>query len=168
MGLRIVKSAVASVLSIYLATAFGLHSPNSTGLLAILGVEVTKKRGLTVSLKRIGASLLGLFIASLLFSVFGFHAWVVGFYIMTAFPLLSRLNLSQGIVTSSVVMFHLLLYQSTSFQVILNEVYLLLLGLGTATVINLTYMPKVDEELLDVKGRWSNCFPPYLRNWRDI
>ncbi|WP_284640017.1 aromatic acid exporter family protein [Paenibacillus silviterrae] len=158
MGFRVIKTALAVVISILISQALGLHSPLSSGLLAILGVDVTKRRGLRTSLQRLAASILGLLIAALLFYVFGFQVWVIGLFLLILFPILSRLELREGAVTGSVVMFHLFAAESVDPHLILNEVCLLLVGLGTATLINISYMPKEDKRLAGLKERLEYCF----------
>ncbi|NOU96990.1 aromatic acid exporter family protein [Paenibacillus sp. LMG 31456] len=158
MGIRIIKTAVAVVLAIYLAQYLGLHSPYSTGLLAILGVDVTRRKGVRTSLQRIAASFLGLLIAAYLFWLIGFHVWVIGIYILILFPILARFQLKEGVVTGSVVMFHVFAEKQISSGLILNEIALLLVGLGTATLINIIYMPREDRQLLDLRERLETCF----------
>ncbi|PZE21860.1 aromatic acid exporter family protein [Paenibacillus xerothermodurans] len=158
MGIRIIKTAAAVIVAISLAQALGLHSPHSTGLLAILGVDVTKKRGLRTSFQRLAASLLGLLLAAFLFWWFGFYLWVAGLYILLLFSLLARLDLKDGAVTGSVVMFHLFAAQQLSAELLLNEVALLVIGLGTATLINIIYMPRQDKHLLELRERLESCF----------
>ncbi|TDF99845.1 aromatic acid exporter family protein [Paenibacillus piri] len=158
VGIRVIKTAVAVVAAIFLAQCAGLHSPNSTGLLAILGVDVTKRKGLRTSLQRIAASLLGLLLAAALFWLFGFHLWVIGLYILILFPILARFQLKEGAVTGAVVMFHLFNEKQLTPGLILNEIGLLLIGLGTATVINIVYMPNADRELQELRERLETCF----------
>jgi uncharacterized membrane protein YgaE (UPF0421/DUF939 family) len=158
MGIRVVKTAVAVVLAIFLAQSLGLHSPYSTGLLAILGVDVTKRKGLRTSLQRITASFLGLLIAAYLFWLLGFHIWVIGVYILILFPILARFQLKEGVVTGAVVMFHIFAARQISTGLILNEIALLLVGLGTATLVNIVYMPKEDRQLVELRERLETCF----------
>ncbi|MCZ8513085.1 aromatic acid exporter family protein [Paenibacillus filicis] len=158
MGIRIIKTALAVLAAIYLSTALQLHSPNSAGLLAILGVDVTKKKSLRTSFQRIAASLVGLLFAAGLFWALGFHVWVIGLFILCLYPVLSRLNLKEGVVTSSVVMFHVYAAGQLSADMMLNEVALLLLGLGTATLINLLYMPSEDKQLTELRGQVEELF----------
>lgn len=61
MGFRIIKTAAATLLSILLAAAAGIPNAQSAGLLAILGVETTRKRSLRTISARFFASLVGLF-----------------------------------------------------------------------------------------------------------
>lgn len=54
MGFRVIKTAIAALMAVLLADAMQLKGPTSAGLLAILGVDVTRKR----SLKTISARFL--------------------------------------------------------------------------------------------------------------
>lgn len=158
VGVRVIKTAIAVVISIWIAQWMNLHSPVSAGLLAVLGIEVTRKKGITVALQRIGASIVGLLVASLLFRLLGFQVWVIGLFVLLVFPILNKTNLRGGAVTGSVVMFHLFMQQSVSFQMLMNEVQLLLVGLGTATIVNVAYMPKADPHLAAAKTKVEELF----------
>jgi uncharacterized membrane protein YgaE (UPF0421/DUF939 family) len=158
MGLRVFKTALAVIIAIYLAEFIGLSSPNSAGLLAILGVEVTKRKGIVSALQRIAASLLALLIGSLLFHLFGFHIWLIGIFVLMVYPLLHRIRISEGAVTGSVVMFHIYTSGVVSAAGFWNEVQLLFVGLGTATLINIAYMPKADKALYAYKDKVEHLF----------
>jgi uncharacterized membrane protein YgaE (UPF0421/DUF939 family) len=158
MGFRVIKTALAAVAAIYISQWIGLSSPISAGLLAILGVEVTKRKGITSAFKRIAASVFALLFAAFLFSLFGFHIWMVGVFVCAVFPLLYRLRLNEGAVTGSVVMFHVYLSGVISLHGIWNEIQLLIIGLGTATLINIAYMPKMDKAILAQKARIEQLF----------
>ncbi|WP_423802946.1 aromatic acid exporter family protein [Paenibacillus dendrobii] len=55
-----IKSALAAIVANYAAELLGIHSPANTGLLAILGVEVPRRRGIRSALNRITASVFAL------------------------------------------------------------------------------------------------------------
>ncbi|WP_409346863.1 aromatic acid exporter family protein [Paenibacillus sp. MBLB4367] len=158
MGIRVLKTAIAATLAIYLAQWLDLGSPLSAGLLAILGVDVTKKRSLKSAGIRILASLFGLFVGSILFYVCGFQVWVMALFVMSVYPILAKLKLSDGIVTGTVVMIHLFVAESIEAAMIWNEVMLLFVGLGTATVINLIYMPSPERRLQEARKRIDELF----------
>jgi uncharacterized membrane protein YgaE (UPF0421/DUF939 family) len=153
IGIRVIKTAIAVVIAIYIAQFFQLTAPLSAGLFAVLGVDVTKKRGINTSAIRILASLVGLLSAALIFYLLGFHIWVIAIFVLVVYTLLAQLKLHDGIVTSTVVMLHLFSFQLLSFQNIMNEVYLLLVGLGLSTIINLIYMPDANPKLDQVRSR---------------
>ncbi|SEB60041.1 aromatic acid exporter family protein [Paenibacillus sp. GP183] len=158
MGFRVIKTALAAVAAIYISEWIGLTSPISAGLLAILGVEVTKRKGIDSALKRIAASVFALLFGIMLLSLFGFHIWLIGIFVCIVFPLLHRLRLSEGVVTGSVVMFHIYSRGIINLQGVWNEIQLLIIGLGTATLINIAYMPKLDKAILAQKVRVEQLF----------
>ncbi|MEX2461327.1 MAG: aromatic acid exporter family protein [Paenibacillaceae bacterium] len=152
IGIRVIKTAVAVVIAIYLAEYFDLNTPFSAGLFAVLGLGATLKGGIKNSMIRIMASLVGLFLAALIFFLFGYHIWVIGIFVLVVFSLLARLKLQDGIVSSTVVMLHLFSLHSVTTLHIMNEVYLLLIGLGLSTLINLTYMPDEQPKLDKIRS----------------
>ncbi|MDD9267777.1 aromatic acid exporter family protein [Paenibacillus sp. GCM10023248] len=158
MGFRVLKTALAVLIAMYLAHLMGIKTPAAAGLLAILGIEVTKKKGIQSALHRLAASVLALLMGSLLFMLFGFRVWVVGLFLLIVFPLLHRLRIAEGAVTGAVVMLHLFAYEDAGWASVGNELLLLLVGLGTATAINIAYMPKADKALVAHKIRIEELF----------
>jgi uncharacterized membrane protein YgaE (UPF0421/DUF939 family) len=158
LGFRVIKTAIATLAAIYTAAALDLANPFSAGLLAILGVDTTRWRGLRSVFARFMASAAGLFLASVLFQLIGFHIWVLSLYILIAFPLLSRLGLREGIITGSVVVFHLFARGEVTIGAIVLELQFLLIGLGWATVFNLIYMPKEDKTLAALRKLTEDGF----------
>lgn len=158
LGIRVWKTAIAAVLAIYIAYMIGLEYHFSAGLLAILGVEVTRKKALFTITQRFGASLVGLAIGSFLLIILGFHIWVVGLFVLSAYPLLSKLNLKEGIVTSSVIILHVFSVGKLDSAVLLNEVQLLAIGLGIAGIVNFIYMPGSDQRLQQMREELEQSF----------
>lgn len=158
MGFRVIKSAAATLLSILLAAAAGIPSPHSAGLLAILGVEVTRKRSLRTISARFFASLVGLIIGWILFWAFGFHYWVLGIFVLLGFPLIVRTGFKEGIVTSSVIVFRVFGQAEISVGVLLEQVLLLIIGLGSAGLVNLIYMPKTEGAMYAIRKEVDTLF----------
>ncbi|GIP53575.1 aromatic acid exporter family protein [Paenibacillus vini] len=158
MGFRVIKTAIATLLAIIIADAVGIQGALSAGLLAILGVDVTRKRSIATVSSRFFASVLGLILAFVLFYLFGFHLWVLVVYILIAFPLITRAHFKEGIVTSSVVVFRVFGGEELSFAVMLTQIELLVIGLGAAMVVNLAYMPKAEDKLLEIRRKVDGLF----------
>jgi uncharacterized membrane protein YgaE (UPF0421/DUF939 family) len=171
LGIRVWKTAIAAVLAIYIAYMIGLDYHFSAGLLAILGVEVTRKKAIFTITQRFGASLVGLAIGSFLLIILGFHIWVVGLFVLSAYPLLSKLNLKEGIVTSSVIILHVFSVGKLDSAVLLNEVQLLAIGLGIAGIVNFIYMPGSDQRLqlmrVELEQSFSAIFHSIAKHLRD-
>ncbi|WHX47189.1 aromatic acid exporter family protein [Paenibacillus woosongensis] len=158
MGFRVIKTAIATLIAIIIADAFNIQGALSAGLLAILGVDVTRKRSLLTVSSRFFASVLGLLLAFGLFFMLGFHIWVLVLYILIAFPLMSRAQFKEGIVTSSVVVFRVFGGEELSLQVMLTQIELLLIGLGSAMAVNLIYMPNEQHKLSDIRHKIDELF----------
>lgn len=163
MGFRIVKTAAATILSILLAAAVGIPNAQSAGLLAILGVEVTRKRSLRTITARFLASLVGLFMGCILFWLLGFHYWVLGLFVLLGFPLIVKSGFKEGIVTSSVIVFRVFGQAELSLHVLLQQVELLLIGLGSAGLVNLIYMPKTEGVMYGIRKEVDNAFSVIFR-----
>ena len=163
MGFRVIKTAVATLTAIYTAYLLGLANPLGAGLLAILGVETTRWRGLRTVFARFAASVLGLALASALFVAVGFHIWVLSIYILVAYPILARIGLKDGIVTGSVVVFHLFAAGEVSGATLGAELGLLVIGLGWATVFNLAYMPREGGTLERLRAETEDGFSGIFR-----
>ncbi|MNK57901.1 hypothetical protein D3C87_769670 [compost metagenome] len=158
MGFRVIKTTIATVLAIVIAHLLGILNPLSAGLLAILGVDVTRKRSIRTVSSRFFASVLGLVMSSALFYIFGFHIWVLAVYILIGFPLISRANLKEGIVTSSVVVFRVFGGGDVSFHALFTQILLLIIGLGSAVVVNLIYMPNDEDKLTGIRWKVDGLF----------
>ncbi|NUU62858.1 aromatic acid exporter family protein [Paenibacillus agri] len=171
MGFRVIKTAAATLLSILLAAAVGIPNAQSAGLLAILGVEVTRKRSLRTISARFFASLVGLFLGCILFWGLGFHYWVLGLYVLFGFPLIVRAGFKEGIVTSSVIVFRVFGQAEISLHVLFQQIELLVIGLGSAGLVNLIYMPHAGGAISairkEVDGYFSVIFTQMSRTLRD-
>lgn len=171
MGIRVIKTAIACVVAIYIARWIGVNNPLSAGLLAILGVDVTLRRSLLSVSARFLASVLGLLFASLIFWLAGFTPIALGVFILVTYPVLGKVKLKDGIITGSVVVFHIFTAEDISLHAILNEITLLLIGLGTAVVVNALYMPRFEKEMLMIKDRveaaFSAIFAEFSASLRD-
>lgn len=158
MGFRIIKTAVATLIAVIIADWVGIEGHLSAGLLAILGVDVTRKRSIMTVSSRFFASLLGLGVAFGIFYLLGFHIWTLIIYILIAFPLISKANFKEGIVTSSVVVFRVFGGEELSWHVLLSQIELLIIGLGAAMLVNMAYMPKAEDKLKEIRSKVDRKF----------
>ncbi|OMC69845.1 hypothetical protein BK121_14625 [Paenibacillus odorifer] len=158
MGFRVIKTAAATLMSVLLASAVGIPNAQSAGLLAILGVEVTLKRSFRTITARFLASLVGLFFGCILFWILGFHYWVLGLYVLVGFPMIVKSGYKEGIVTSSVIVFRVFGQAELSLHVLLQQVELLAIGLGSAGVVNLIYMPQTGGVIYGIRKEVDRYF----------
>lgn len=171
MGFRVIKTAAATLLSVLVASAVGIPNAQSAGLLAILGVEVTLKRSFRTITARFLASLVGLFFGCILFWLLGFHYWVLGLYVLVGFPMIVKSGYKEGIVTSSVIVFRVFGQAELSLHVLLQQIELLAIGLGSAGLVNLVYMPQTGGVIYGIRKEvdryFSVIFTQMARTLRD-
>lgn len=146
IGLRTVKTAVSAAASMMIAAALGLLNPASAGIISVLSVTPTKKTSLFTGIYRLFSLALATGIAFICFSLFGFTPWAFGIYLLLFIPAAVALNLSDGIVVSSVLVTHYLIEKSLSWSLIGNEFLLMIIGVGMALLLNM-YMPDVEKRL---------------------
>jgi uncharacterized membrane protein YgaE (UPF0421/DUF939 family) len=83
------------------------------------------------------------------------------------YPLQARFKLSDGIVLSSVLVFHMVDKQAVTWGNLANEVALLLIGMGMASVVNLLYRPRTDSGLEVAKRRVNELFSAIFLHMAD-
>lgn len=146
IGYRTLKTSIGAAIAILIAAALGLKYGTAAGVIVILSVQSTKRQSIRVAIQRMGACLLALFLSSVLFNLFGYNAYVFGAFLLIFIPSAARFRFNEGIVVSSVLVTHLLVEKSTSASLIVNELLLMLIGVGAALLLNL-YMPSVDKKI---------------------
>lgn len=152
IGLRTIKTVIASVLAILIATQLHLLYATAAGIIAILSVGNTKKTSLKSGLGRVLSLGLAIILSFICFTTLGFHPWAFGIFLLVFIPLSVRFNLADAIVVNSVLITHFLVEKSFSWQMILNETMLMTIGVGLALLLNL-YMPDNEKQLKeDIKA----------------
>ncbi|CAI3328199.1 aromatic acid exporter family protein [Enterococcus cecorum] len=152
IGLRTIKTVIASVLAILIATQLHLLYATAAGIIAILSVGNTKKTSLKSGLGRVLSLGLAIILSFICFTTLGFHTWAFGVFLLVFIPLSVRFNLADAIVVNSVLITHFLVEKSFSWQMILNEMLLMTIGVGLALLLNL-YMPDNEKQLKeDIKA----------------
>ena len=164
MGIRIIKTAIATIIAIYLALYFNLENALSAGVFAILGLEATRMKGFQKTVIRFLASVLGLFFASFIFIWCGFNYWAVALFVLIVFPVLARFQLNDGIVTCCVIVFHLFGNGQVTFTFLFNEVSLLFIGLGTSIIINMFVMPKDEQKINSLRAEIEQNYNKIFQN----
>lgn len=152
IGLRTIKTVIASVLAILIATQLHLLYATAAGIIAILSVGNTKKTSLKSGLGRLLSLGVAIILSFICFTTLGFHPWAFGVFLLVFIPLSVRFNLADAIVVNSVLITHFLVEKSFSWQMILNETLLMTIGVGLTLLLNL-YMPDNEKQLKeDIKA----------------
>lgn len=161
MGYRTLKTAVGAGLAIWLADLFQLQFSTFAGIIVIMCIERTRKRSLETIKGKFFSCLLSLLLGGLFLEVFGYNPIVFSVFILLFVPLLVKFHIQGGFVTSMVVFLHLYALKETNFQIMLNEFYIILIGIGIAILVN-SYMPSVKEDIQNFKEEIEQRFSVIL------
>lgn len=145
---KVVKTAIGTFISMYLAQVLQIQFGATAGIVTIISIQATKKESFVVAFERFLASLIGLFIAVISFQIFGYSPFTFGIFVLIFMPLCLKFKLFQGFLCTVVLATHILSLKKISVNIVVNEIYILLLGIGVALVLNM-YMPNVRQELAE-------------------
>ena len=143
---RTIKLILATCLACLVASFLDLSSAVSAGIIALLSLSDTRRSTLKLAHNRFFSMILALTIGVLAFQLLGFHLWSLGLYLALYIPIAYKMGLEIGITPSSVLVGHLLVQESISLDLLVNEFLLFAIGTGFALLVNL-YMPSREEEI---------------------
>ncbi|WP_421379448.1 aromatic acid exporter family protein [Bacillus salacetis] len=147
IGYRTAKTAAGTAVAILVAQWFGLDNFASAGILTILCIQDTKKKSLKAAWSRFLACILAMLFASILFELLFYHPIIIGVLLLFFIPVTVMLKITQGIVTSSVIILHVYSAHNVTLDLIWNELGIIAIGIGIALLANL-YMPSVESKLI--------------------
>ncbi|MCP8616793.1 aromatic acid exporter family protein [Salirhabdus salicampi] len=162
IGYRTIKTATGAPIAIFIAQLLQLSNFISAGILTILCIQVTRKRSFLSAWYRFAACMIGIVYSSLIFELIGYHPLAIGLLLLLFIPTTVRLNITEGIVTSTVIILHIYGAQQASLALIWNELLLIVVGLGTALLLNL-YMPSMEKDLRKKQNQVEQNFRNILK-----
>lgn len=157
IGYRTIKTAIGTSASIILAQILGFDNFVSAGILTILCIQVTKKKSIKTSWNRFSACLLAMVFSIVFFEGMAYHPIIIGFLLLFFIPTAVMLKISDGIVTSSVIILHIYSAGEVTIDILLNELGIITIGIGVALLANL-YMPSLDQKLLEYQVQIEENF----------
>ncbi|MET3682412.1 uncharacterized membrane protein YgaE (UPF0421/DUF939 family) [Alkalibacillus flavidus] len=166
IGSRTIKTAIGAPISIVIAHALSLDNAISAAILTILCIQVTRQRSIQSAWYRFYACLVAIAVSGLLFELLGYHPLVFGFVLIVFIPITVRLGITEGVVTSSVIMLHIYGAAHLTIGLVINEIVLLTVGLGVALLLNM-YMPSLDSELVKIRNKIEDNFAIILQEIAD-
>ncbi|MBC2581488.1 aromatic acid exporter family protein [Clostridium sp. DJ247] len=146
IGYRTIKTGIGACAAMIIAKNIGLQYAAAAGVITILSIQATKKQSFKIALQRVGSCVLALFISTIIFRILGYSAVTFGIFLFIFIPLTVKFNFEQGIVVSSVLVTHMLVEKSTNIFWLVNELSLMLVGVGVALLLNL-YMPSIETQI---------------------
>lgn len=151
------KMAVSATVSLLIANYLKLDYATVAAVIAILSIQSTRKQALVVGRNRVVAGLLGLAISTIIYSVVGHNPIAFGLFLIVFIPLTSRFKIEEGMVATVVLSTHLLVASSTTIHMLVNELLLLFIGIGIASIANL-FMPSLEDNFKEDKENIETGF----------
>lgn len=150
IGFRTIKTAVGMALGVIVAKALGLDNFASSAILVVLCIKHTKVHSVQAIISRFVSCIMILILGSIIFQLLGQHAIVLGLIVLLFIPLAVMFNVQEGVVTSCVILLHVFNAKTIDLDLFINEVLLLIVGLGIAFLMNII-MPSLDGSLDEYK-----------------
>ena len=111
-----------------------------------------------------------MFLAFLFFETFGYFPIVFGLVLVLYIPIIVSLKVSDGFISSVVIIMHIYTTGNFTTSLLINELYLMLIGFGVGLAVNM-YMPDISSRLISyriqIEDNYRTIFAEianYLRN----
>jgi len=154
---KTVKMAFSATIAIIISNYVGLQFGVTSGIIAILSIQDTKKEALLVGGKRMISSTIAILLSYALYVTLGNNSIVFGLFLLIFIPTTKYLKISEGMVVGAVLSTHLLMSSNIDTSWIINEAKLNAIGIGVAMMFNL-YTASLENEFENNKARIEDYF----------
>lgn len=162
IGYRTVKTALGTTIAVMLAQYLQLDNYISAGIITVLCIKVTKKKSLKSSWDRLLACSIAIIFSYIFFEGLMYHPIIIGLMLLVFIPTTVLVKATEGIVTSTVIIFHLYNSEEITLKLIANELSIILIGIGVALIMNF-YMPSVERKLKSFQNQIEDNFATIFR-----
>ena len=158
---KTVKMALSATIAIIISNYIGLQFGVTSGIIAILSIQDTKKEALLVGGRRIIASTVAILLSYALYMLLGNNPIVFGLFLLIFIPTTKVLKISEGMVIGAVLSTHLLMSTNINVSWIINEAKLTAIGIGVAMMFNL-YTASLEDDFEKNKDRIEDYYRAIL------
>lgn len=152
LQLKTVKIAMSATIAISISNYIGLEFGVTSGIIAILSIQDTKKEALFIGGRRIFSSTVAILLSFMLYMILGNNPIVFGLFLLIFIPITNALKISEGMVIGAVLSTHLLISTNINLSWLINEAKLTVIGIGVAMIFNL-YTTSLEEKFKDNKEK---------------
>ena len=158
---KTVKMALSATIAIIISNYMGLQFGVTSGIIAILSIQDTKKEALRVGGKRIISSTIAIILSYAIYMLLGNNPILFGLFLLIFIPTTKVLKISEGMVIGAVLSTHLLMSTNINLTWIINESKLNAIGIGVAMLFNL-YSVSLEDNFEKNKARIEDYFRAIL------
>ncbi|MBD7916432.1 aromatic acid exporter family protein [Clostridium sp. Sa3CUN1] len=145
------KMSISATIALILANILNVQFSTVAAVIAILSIQDTKKKALIVGRNRIYACIIAIFLSFLTYKFLGQSPITFALFLLIFIPLTSRFNISEGMVPAVVLSTHLFVANEITSYWITNELLIMIIGVGIASIANL-FMPSLHKQFEEDKA----------------
>ena len=139
------KMTVSATIALIIADTINLQFSTVAAVIAILSIQDTRKKALIVGKNRIIACTTAIFLSVVIYKFIGQNPITFALFLFIFIPFTSRFSISEGMVPAVVLSTHILVASEISYYLIVNELLIMIIGVGIASIANL-FMPSLNHE----------------------
>ncbi|WP_240375767.1 FUSC family protein [Bacillus piscicola] len=153
LGARILKTGLAIVLAMYIASWTGIQPSFYAAIAATFAIQPSIFKSFQTILEQAQANVIGAAIAILFAVTFGHEPFVIGTAVMFAIAVILKLKLEQSAISLALVTIIIIMGnpQDGFFLYAFERFSLIMLGVLAAFVVNLVFLPPKHETRLYFK-----------------
>jgi uncharacterized membrane protein YgaE (UPF0421/DUF939 family) len=159
--IKTIKITASVISAVFISNSMSMSFSLSAGIIALVSILGVKRQSLRVAGQRLVASIFSLSLASLLFLYLGFDLTTFGIYLAIFSALMIYRKTIVALVTNVVLVVHIYSLSTISWEILLNEIGLLVIGISCALVFNYYTKSRSSELIkkqLEVENQLKNIF----------
>lgn len=150
--IKFAKLVIGTISAIILAHYLQLNHTYSAGIITLISIADTRKTTFKIAYQRIISLLIVFLLGIIVFYYVGYSLLSLFLILIIFIPISMKFGIMIGLVPSLVLLGHILEVREISKEIVLNEIYLMLISVTIAGVLNL-YMPSREKELALYKNK---------------
>ncbi|UCZ54112.1 aromatic acid exporter family protein [Bacillus shivajii] len=149
LGARIFKTGLAVTLALYAAIWLGYDTPAFAGLGAFFAVQPSVHKSITLIWDQVQANIISAGLAIIFVLAFGHEPFVIGVVVLLVIAIHLKLN-KEAIIPLAVVTAIIIMGNPTDefIPFALNRFLLIMIGVVSAFIVNMIFLPPKHENLL--------------------
>ncbi|SDN32392.1 Uncharacterized membrane protein YgaE, UPF0421/DUF939 family [Fictibacillus solisalsi] len=149
LGARMIKTGLAITMAIYLAMLFNLNTPVFAAIAATFAIQPSIYRSYQTIIEQIQGNVIGAFFAIVGVLLLGNSPFVIGFVVVIVIAVNLKINVEKTIPLAIVTVIVIMESQTPNFiSFALGRFLLIMLGVVSAFLVNLIFMPPKHETKL--------------------
>ena len=144
------KMSISATIALILANLLKLQFSAVAAVIAILSIQDTRKKSLIVGKNRIVACITAILLSVIIYKFLGQNSLTFAVFLLVFIPITSRFKISEGMVPAVVLSTHLLVADEITLYWVINELLIMIIGVGIASIANL-FMPSLHHQFNEDK-----------------